>query len=154
MDFEGWYRSTYPQVLAALVVALADGALAEEAAAEGYAKAYERWPSVSTMQSSEGWVFTVGLNSARRTMRTRWRARVSATLERAADTPRRFEIDDEVWQAVRVLPRRQREAVALRYLEDLSQAEVARRMGVAEGTASALLSQARKALRDKLGAAS
>ena len=52
----------------------------------------------------------------------------------------------EVWAAVRRLPRRQREAIALRYVLDLSELQVAAAMGVAEGTASATLAAARRAL--------
>lgn len=51
-----------------------------------------------------------------------------------------------MWDAVRRLPRRQREAIALRYVLDLSEGEVAAVMGVATGTASATLVTARRAL--------
>ena len=51
-----------------------------------------------------------------------------------------------MWEAVRALPRRQREAVALRYLLGFSEAEVARQMQVAVGTASATLAAARARL--------
>lgn len=44
-----------------------------------------------------------------------------------------------LWQAVQQLPPRQREAVALRYVADFSEAEVAERMGVAVGTVAATL---------------
>ena len=49
------------------------------------------------------------------------------------------------------LPRRQREAVVLRYLVDLSVSETAAVMGCAEGTVRALTSQALSSLRTQLG---
>jgi DNA-directed RNA polymerase specialized sigma24 family protein len=61
------------------------------------------------------------------------------------------EVAPEVWIAVRALPSRQREAIALRYLLDLSERGVADAMGVAEGTASATLATARAALAGALG---
>ena len=56
-----------------------------------------------------------------------------------------------MWAAVAALPDRQREAIALRYLLGLTQAEVADAMGVAPGTASATLAAARRALAPILG---
>jgi RNA polymerase sigma-70 factor, ECF subfamily len=53
---------------------------------------------------------------------------------------------------VRRLPARQAEAVALFYVEDLPVRQVAEVMGCAEGTAKALLHQARRRLAEQLGA--
>ena len=44
------------------------------------------------------------------------------------------------------LPTRQRTAIALHYLSDLSQKDVATAMGIAEGTVSATLNHARQQL--------
>jgi RNA polymerase sigma factor (sigma-70 family) len=60
------------------------------------------------------------------------------------------ELHPEVWDAVRSLPVRQREAIALRYLLDMSEAAVADAMGIAVGTASATLATARAALSRQL----
>ena len=49
-------------------------------------------------------------------------------------------------EVVKSLPRRQREAIALRYLLDLPEVGVAEAMGVAVGTASATLASARARL--------
>jgi DNA-directed RNA polymerase specialized sigma24 family protein len=43
------------------------------------------------------------------------------------------EPDAEVWRAVRALPRRQGQVIALRYVTDASVAEIARTLGMAEG---------------------
>ena len=52
--------------------------------------------------------------------------------------------DADFWRAVRSLPRRQAQAIALYYLEDLSVAEVARVLGTAEGTVRKHLFEGRK----------
>ena len=56
----------------------------------------------------------------------------------------------ELWQAVGDLPRRQREAVVLRYIGDLTEAQTALAMGIAPGTAAATLSAARRSLARRL----
>ena len=56
-----------------------------------------------------------------------------------------------MWEAVRSLPTRQRTAVALRYILDLPEREVARVMGVSRGSASASLVTARRTLEARLG---
>ncbi|TXK40080.1 SigE family RNA polymerase sigma factor [Nonomuraea sp. C10] len=56
----------------------------------------------------------------------------------------------EVSDAVRALPRRQREAVVLRYYLDLSEAEIAEAMGVSRGTVKSTVFRALKALTVKL----
>jgi RNA polymerase sigma factor (sigma-70 family) len=53
--------------------------------------------------------------------------------------------------AVARLPRRQREAIGLRYLGDRSEAETAAAMGVSGGTLKSHLDRARRSLRTSLG---
>jgi RNA polymerase sigma-70 factor, ECF subfamily len=56
----------------------------------------------------------------------------------------------DFWRAVRSLPRRQAQAVALHYLEDLPVADIARVLGCAEGTVKAHLHHGREALGRRL----
>ncbi len=51
-----------------------------------------------------------------------------------------------VLAAIRALPGRQREALVLRYYADLSEAEIARAMGVSRGTVKSTTSRAVAAL--------
>jgi RNA polymerase sigma-70 factor (ECF subfamily) len=52
--------------------------------------------------------------------------------------------------ALRALPRRQREAFTLRVLEELDVTDTARAMGCSEGSVKTHLSRARDALRKRL----
>jgi DNA-directed RNA polymerase specialized sigma24 family protein len=62
------------------------------------------------------------------------------------------EVDDRelVRQALDRLPARQREVLLLRYYEDLSEAEIATRLGCAPGTVKSSAARALRALRDML----
>lgn len=57
----------------------------------------------------------------------------------------------EVWSAVRALPAKQAQAVALRYLEGWSIVDIAHAMECAESTVKVHLHRARKRLADRLG---
>ena len=144
-DFEEWYVRTHGSVVRALAVISGEADVAGEVVAEAFSRAFERWDKVGALSNPTGWVYRVAVNLLRR----RWRR---STVERrllGRAAPTRWaeaELVPELWAALAALPRRQREAVALRYVVDLSEAQVAEYMGVAEGTASAALSAARRRL--------
>jgi RNA polymerase sigma-70 factor (ECF subfamily) len=143
MSFSSWYQGYYARLLAALTVVATDSELAADATAEAFTRALERWDRVSAMASPEGWTYRVGLNVLRRRMR---RASLERRILGRPEPATPSELHPEVWQAVKELSPRQREAIALRYLLGLSEAEVADALGVAVGTASATLSAARSRL--------
>jgi RNA polymerase sigma factor (sigma-70 family) len=55
-----------------------------------------------------------------------------------------------IWSAVRALPERQRTCIVLRYVEDLSDAQIAEAIDAPIGTVKSLLSRARARLSQKL----
>lgn len=57
---------------------------------------------------------------------------------------------EPLWQALRELPPRQRAVIVLRYYEGLSEIEIARSLGVSQGTVKSQASKAISALRTKL----
>jgi RNA polymerase sigma-70 factor (ECF subfamily) len=64
-------------VLRSLILVTGNRDVAVEATCEAFARALERWPRVSVMESPAGWTYRVALNVARRTLR---RARMEALL--------------------------------------------------------------------------
>jgi RNA polymerase sigma factor (sigma-70 family) len=148
-DFGTWYREQYPQVISLLTVVAGDIDDAADATADAFVRAYERWDRVQKMESPGGWLYTVALNVIRR--RTRRHAVEQALLRRADPRPTESPVlAPEVWEAVRALSPRQRTAIALRYVLDLPEAEVARVMDVTRGAASAALVAARRTLMELL----
>ena len=100
------------------------------------------------------WLYTVTLNAARDQMRKRRRAewRDAAYLrEQAVLEGEGGDADnEELWQAVRQLPDKQRDAVLLVYAEDLNHAAAAEIMGCKEATVSWHIHEAKKTLRGLL----
>ena len=60
------------------------------------------------------------------------------------------EANSGLWERVRALPPRQREAIALRYVADLDHAGVAAAMGTTPAATRRLVSDALAALRDEV----
>ena len=152
LDFARWYESTADGLTRRVSAAVGDQLLGREAAAEAFARAYERWPRVSTMESPEGWVYRVAVNICRRSWQQRsLESRALARMLPAAIGDIGDHHHDDVYRACRRLPPRMRTAIRLRYWDDLTECQVADRMGISPGTVSALLSTGRARLRRTLG---
>jgi len=130
-----------------------DRAMAEDLAQEALEAAWHRWDQVGAYDKPGAWARRVVANRAidrgrrrgrERRALSRWVARTDTTVESPPD-------DDEFWRAVRALPDRQAQAVALRYLEDLTVADIASVLDCAEGTVKVHLHRGRLALARTLG---
>jgi RNA polymerase sigma-70 factor (ECF subfamily) len=153
-EFEQWYAREHSRVFTALAVAAGDADVAREATDEAFVRAYERWARVKQMDSPGGWLYRVALNEMRRRLRRRSIERELLRRRRLPTAAEPAPISDpRVWAAVGALPERQRSAVALRYVLDLTEREVAATMGITRGAASATLSSARLKLQRSLGEA-
>lgn len=151
IEFEPWYRAEFPRVLGAMTMLCGDPETARDCTAEAFARALERWSRVGKMESPGGWTYRVALNTMRRRGR---RAALEAKLLRRHHGPTTHEIplpEHALWDAVRALPDRQRTAIALRYVADLPEHEIATAMGVSPGTVASTLHAARKRLAEVLG---
>jgi RNA polymerase sigma-70 factor (ECF subfamily) len=146
--FDAWYRTTWPLAVKATTAVSGRSSEAADAAGEAFVRAFERWGRPDWPDNPTGWVLVVAMNLARR---PRARALVHRRVEWTTDEPATFELPDrDLWAAVRRLPRRQCEAIALRYAADLTEREVAEAMGISVGAASATLTAARDRLRREL----
>jgi RNA polymerase sigma factor (sigma-70 family) len=145
-DFETWYREHWRPVCAAVSLAAGNTGLGEEAAAEAFARAMAQWSRVRKMESPTGWVYRVAINELRTGARRRRLEQRFLHRHQERHTPPPVEPDDALWRAVAALPPRTRTAVALRYIADLSEREVADAMGISRGTVAATLHAARARL--------
>jgi RNA polymerase sigma-70 factor (ECF subfamily) len=144
--FEDWYREAWPRLVGSLVVIVGDREVAADVAAEAAVRVLERWERGSIGHPT-AWAHQVAINLAhRRARREALEVRVlrhSRPAEELVDPPG---TPSEVWAALRLLPQRQRTAIALRYLGDLTQAEIAQSMGISPGSVAATLHAARRRL--------
>jgi RNA polymerase sigma-70 factor (sigma-E family) len=131
---------------------LGDRGDAEDVAQETLARAAVRWSRLQ--DRPEGWVTRVASNLAIDRYRRRKRPVTPLTGPVGIVDPYLGERGDLV-HALRRLPRRQREAVVLRYLADLSEVQVALEMGCSVGAVKSHgargLSSLRRHLSDSHG---
>ena len=104
------------------------------------------------MGSLPAWVAAVALNLTRsgwrRTMAERRARRRFPERSGSEASPSEEQLD--VARALEALPRRQREVAVLRYLLEMSTAEVAATLGISDGTVKSSLARARTHLADAL----
>ena len=148
-DFASWYEREHTRLVTSLLLVAGDADRAAEATDEAFARAYAAWGRVSLMASPRGWTYRVALNVLRRRGR---RARLEQTLLSRQPPPGSVPPPaGEAWDAVRCLPPRQRTAIVLRFVADLTEEQVAEIMGVTRSTVSATLAHARHHLALQLG---
>jgi RNA polymerase sigma-70 factor, ECF subfamily len=152
--FETLYREEYRRVVALVYGLSGSTAVAEDLAQEAFLRAHADWSNVAHLTSPSAWVRRVAVNLAMSRFR-RLRSETAALL-RLVPTPSSVETtgaDHEAfWREVRKLPRRQAQAIALRYIDELSVTEIAGVLDVATGTVKALLHQGRSRLGRQLSA--
>ena len=128
---------------------------AEEIAQEAFIRAHRSWPKVSGYDKPGAWLRRVTANLATSHLRRRMvevKALSRLALRRTAALPPHPVEEAALWSAVAALPVRQRQAVALHYLEGLPVAEIAGVLGMSESTVKTHLQRARHALAATLEA--
>jgi RNA polymerase sigma-70 factor (ECF subfamily) len=151
--FEQFYRQQLPSVVALCLAVSRRPCVAEELAQEAFLRAYRRWDEVGDYDRPDAWVRRVALN-----LTASWGRRVQAegrALLRAGLRPTGHQPgsppNDDFWAAVRSLPRRQTQTLALYYLEDRSVADIATVLGIEPSTVRVHLTRGRRNLAVRLG---
>jgi RNA polymerase sigma-70 factor, ECF subfamily len=144
-DFEGFYRDEAGPLLRLCFLTTLNREASADATQEAMARAWKHWADVSA-PNPRAWVRTVALNLCR----SRWRqiardARLLPRMYTLEEAPAAFPNHD-LYAALRRLPTRQREAIALYYFADLSIAGCARVMSLSEGAVKSHLARARERL--------
>jgi RNA polymerase sigma-70 factor (ECF subfamily) len=152
--FEAFYREEYPAVVALVYGLIGSAWAAEDLAQEAFLRAHNDWTRVGGMAAPSAWVRRVALNlavSRYRKLRSEAAAKVRLRPDVTSLQPPTAE-SQAFWQEVRRLPRRQSQVLVLRYIDELSVAEIAKILHVADGTVKALMHQARTRLARQLAA--
>jgi RNA polymerase sigma-70 factor (ECF subfamily) len=134
---------------------------AEDAAQEGFIRAYHALPRFRRDAPLRPWLLTIVANAARN-RRSAAARRPTLALSAAADRPSddsaqspeavavAAEARRELLAAVNALPDADRQVIAFRYFLDLSEAEMAAALGCARGTVKSRLSRALGRLRQAI----
>lgn len=151
-SFDELFRSEYRQVLGLAYVLTGNWSAAEELTMDGFATALKNWNQVSILNSPGAWVRKVVSNAA--VSRFRRMGAESGARSRLPDPPEHFASPverSEVWDAVRRLPKRQAQSIALFYVAGYSRKEIAAMLGVSEESIKTHLVRGRQRLEKELG---
>jgi RNA polymerase sigma-70 factor (ECF subfamily) len=148
-DLETMFRAHYGRLVRALTLVAGSQEAAADAVQEAFVKAHLNWRRVQRYDDPVGWIRRVAINKLRD--ESRRKVRKDRAVERLQGEVR----DDGVqWSdgadasaLLAELPRQQRLAIALFYVEGLSVAEVAETLGLSDGAVRFHLHQGRARLR-------
>jgi len=170
-EFAEFYAATRDDCLRIVLLTAGDRLLAEDLVAEAYTRAWLSWRKVRALDQPRAWVVRTALNTRiswwRRHRREVGLNDLESDLAGLLSQNGHYQhsisqhsigqhgisqhgLDTDLVAAVRRLPVRQRQVVALRLLLDLDTASTARAMGLADGTVASHLHRALAALRRDL----
>ena len=156
-DFDAFYRRSFAGLVVLAVAVTGQRAGAEDVVQDAMLDAHRRWDRVGGYDAPRSWVRRVVIQRAMKVSRKRANERRSHLRaiagggdgrDGAATSDRG--LDPELSDALRALAPQQRAVLALHYLEDLSVADTAELLGIAEGTVKVHLSRGRVALATHL----
>ncbi|HEV2376736.1 MAG TPA: SigE family RNA polymerase sigma factor [Streptosporangiaceae bacterium] len=145
--FDAFYAGSVRRITGQLYAMTGDKDQAEECVQEAFARAWQRWGSVSGFDDPEAWVRTVAyrisVDTWRRALRRTKAYRRHGVPE---DTPGITPDSIAIMSALRQIPDAQRRAIVLYHLVGLPVGQVADETGVPAGTVKARLARGRQAL--------
>lgn len=145
-SFEAAFPGLYRRSLGLARKFLGNGPAAEDVAAEALARALMRWGRLDP-EGRPGWVLRVTANLSIDVLRRNGRTLEPGVIDLEDGTATRLMLAD----ALRLLPKRQREAVSLRYLADLSVEQTAAALGISVGSVKTHAHRGLAAMREQLG---
>jgi RNA polymerase sigma-70 factor (ECF subfamily) len=146
--FDEFYADGGHRLVAQIYVMIGDRAEAEDAVAEAYARAWQRWNTIANCDNPTGWVRTVAFRIAvsswrravnRRTAHRRFGQARSGPAEPSPDTV-------AIVAALRRLPAAQRRAIVLHHVGGLTVSQIALETNASPSAVKARLSRGRRAL--------
>ena len=147
-QFSEFFAARAPALRRTAFLIVRDWHGAEDVTQLGFARLYVVWPRIR-IETLEAYARKVVVNEALGWLRRRRRDHLTdVPPDEAVAAPEESPFD--VGRALDLLPGQQRAIVALRFLDDLPVAEVARVLDIAEGTVKSQTSRALATLRARI----
>ncbi len=149
-EFAEFYAAAWGDCLRIVTFSVADRPLAEDLVAEAFTKAWASWRKVRGLAEPRAWVIRTAMNA-----RVSWwrRHRQQVTLgsqNTVAAATQDLTLDSSLVTALRRLPVRQREVIALRLLLDLDTSTTAEMLGISASTVTTHLHRGILAVRREI----
>jgi RNA polymerase sigma factor (sigma-70 family) len=148
--FDEFFAASWDPCLRAVAATTGNMMLAEDQTAEAFARAWASWRKLRSHPAPRAWVVRTALNAGASWWYRRSKETALTSEDIAAANSVGTGLDAAVLTALRRLPARQREVIALRVFLDLDVETTASQLGIAPGTVRAHLSRAMAALRSEL----
>ncbi|MFI6811373.1 SigE family RNA polymerase sigma factor [Nonomuraea sp. NPDC050328] len=145
MEFEEFVRARSHALLRYGLVLTGSADDAADLVQEALLKLSSSWRRVRNKDDPEGYVRTVMARQHVSWWRRRRREQLTAEVPSPVHQDE-HELDD-IWQRLRALPPKQRAVLVLRYYDDLTDAEIASRLGISQATVRSQASRALATLR-------
>jgi len=154
---ERLYAAHHGEIYAYLARMLRDDELAADLTQESFVKAYRAYDTLQDANRARAWLYQIAGRTALDELRRRkivrfvpWTGESRGEAASAEDLVLRARLSADLERALMKIPPRQRQALLLAELHDLSGLELADAMGVSHVAARALLTRGRESLRQAL----
>ena len=154
---EGLFAAHHGEIYAYLIRMLRDPELAADLTQDSFVKAYRAYDSLEKPENARAWLYQiahrVALDHIRRQKIVRflpWTGESRGAVPSAEHLVMDAHLSSDLQRALQKIPERQRAALLLAELHDLTGLELAAALGVSHVAARALLTRARESLRQAL----
>jgi len=154
---EELYAAHHAEIYSYLSRMLRDDELAADLTQETFVKAFRAFDTLADQDRARAWLYQIAGHTALDELRRRkivrfvpWSGESRGVAASAEDVALRGRLTGELERALATLPERQRMALLLAEVHEMSGLELAEALGVSHVAARALLSRARESLRQAL----
>lgn len=149
-EFAAFVAARYRALVRTGLLLTGDSGYAEDLTQSALIRTYLAWGRLREPANAEGYARRTLVRLALRARQRRWTAEVATGQVPERDAGRRADINDlalDVRRALAALPAAQRAVLVLRYLDDQSEAETARLLGISPGTVKSRAARGLASLR-------
>jgi RNA polymerase sigma-70 factor, ECF subfamily len=154
---EELFAKHHNEIYAYLLRMLRDGELAADLTQDAFVKAYRNYDTLEKPENARAWLYQIAHRVALDELRRRkiirfipWTGESRGAVPSAEHLVMDLQLSGDLQRALEKIPERQRAALLLAELHDLTGLELAAALGVSHVAARALLTRARESLRQAL----